>query len=506
MIQFPTYQKIIDRIRADVAANLPGTDPTIFGSYLRALADSLGGRSYDLVLLAKQLTNELFPQTASGEYLERWAGYEGLSRNLATVASGPVTFSGPVDTAIAAGTQFRSDNAEVYALLVGITLASQSQAIATLTRVGSTATVTTASGHNLATGIEVTISGAKQSITGIVRAGSTATATTSGDHYLSIDDSVTISGAVESEYNGTFTVTGVPSSTTFDYTVSGTPATPASGTIVRTTPGYNGTFPVVVIDSTTFTYTLTATPPLAASGASLAWTGNFANVESVNTGSGTNLDSGAQLLPVTPIGGADVKGRVQLDGVSGGTDDETDEALKIRTLQSRSNPVANFNPASLEKLVLSVPGVTRVLVKRIYPTVGEVTILFLRDNDDNPIPDGTEIQQVKDVVYPIVPAQSALEDVHIKGPTAVTQDFTFSAIDPDTSSMREAIEQNLISFFQDEVAFETTVTKEKYSAAIINTIDPLNGDTLTSFTLSPDPGDIVVGDEKIAILGSVTFI
>lgn len=505
MIKYPSYQEIVNRIRADVAANLPGTDPTIFGSYLRGLADSLGGRSYDIVLLAKQLANELFPQTSSGEYLERWAGYEGLSRNSATVASGPVTFTGPAGTAIAAGTQFRgADNAEIYATLVGISLATNSQDLATLSRVASIATATTGSEHNLATGMSVTISGAQQIITGIVRAGSTATATTSGDHYLTSGNSVTITGADQAEYNGTFIVT-VMAADTFDYTVSGTPDTPATGAIFRSVTGYNGTYQITATDATSFAYELSSTPPLIANNASVAWDGNFANIESVNIGINTNLDPGAQLIPVTPIGGVDVRAYVQPGGVSGGTDDETDESLRIRTLQSRSNPVANFNVAAIEKTVLSVPGVTRVLVKRIYPAVGSVTILFLRDNDVNPIPDATEIQQVKDVIYPIVPAHSSLDDVYIQGPSPIVQNFRFFAIDPDTPSMREAITQNLIAFFQDEVEFETDVTDDKYGAAIINTIDPLNGDVLTSFLLSDPSGDIVVGDEEIAILGTVTF-
>lgn len=504
MIQFPTYQKIVDRIRADLAASLPGSDPTIFGSYLRGLADSLGGRSYDIVLLVQQLTNELFPQTSSGEYLERWAGYEGLVRNPATVASGSVTFSGPAGTAITAGTQFSAENSEIYATLVGITLADNIQTISSLSRVGSIVTVTTGSEHHLASGVSVTISGAEQLLVGITRVGSTATATTLGSHYLPPGSSVTISGADQPEYNGTFAV-AVTSADTFEYTVTGTPDTPATGPIYRETPGFNGTFQIIGIDGTSFAYTISSTPPLSAVNASLNWEGNFATVESVNAGSATNLDAGAQLTPVTPIGGVDVRGFVPPGEVSGGTDDETDDALKIRTLQSRSNPVANFNPASIEKVVLGVPGVTRVLVKRIYPAAGSVTILFLRDNDVYPIPGASEIQQVEDVIFPIVPAHSSLEDVYIQGPTPVVQNFVFDEIVPDTPSMREAIEQNLIAFFQDEVTFETTVTDDKYGAAIINTIDPLNGDTMVSFTLIEPVGDIVVGPEEIAILGSVTF-
>jgi hypothetical protein len=67
----------------------------------------------------------------------------------------------------------------------------------------------------------------------ITRASSTATATLAAHGYAN-GDKVVISGAVQTEYNGTFTISNVTTNT-FDYTVSGTPATPATGSPVLTT-------------------------------------------------------------------------------------------------------------------------------------------------------------------------------------------------------------------------------------------------------------------------------
>lgn len=58
-----------------------------------------------------------------------------------------------------------------------------------------------------------------------------ATGTTSTAHGLKVNDYITIAGANESDYNGTFRVTGVPSTTTFTYNVSNSPSSPATGTI-----------------------------------------------------------------------------------------------------------------------------------------------------------------------------------------------------------------------------------------------------------------------------------
>jgi hypothetical protein len=64
----------------------------------------------------------------------------------------------------------------------------------------------------------------------ITRSGSTATVTTNTAHGLSDGDPVNISGATQNEYNGIFQAR-VVSSTVFAITVSGSPLTPATGTI-----------------------------------------------------------------------------------------------------------------------------------------------------------------------------------------------------------------------------------------------------------------------------------
>lgn len=432
-IEFPTYQELIDRIRADIAANLPGVDPTIFGSYVRALADSLSGRALDIVELQKQLLKEMFPQTATGKYQERWGGYEGLTKNPATEATGPITFTGTVGSVILAGTSLNSVAGNLYSTAISLTLAAQSISIVSLTRSGSTVTATTTSDHSMATGQQITIAGAN-----------------------------------ETEYNGTFIVT-VISATTFEYTITGTPSSPATGTI---TAAYNG---------------------------------GSVNVTSDATGKDKNLDSGAQLNLVTPISGVDATALVQFSAVGGGTDAESATDFLVRILQSRANPVANFNIAAIEKKALSVAGVTRVKVKRITPYIGAVTILFVRDNDDNLIPDGNEVQAVKDAIIEILQASSDESDVIVTAPTPVTTDYTFTSISPDTATMRTAIQNSLIAFYEDEVTFETNITEDKYRAAIINTIDPDTGDTLTAFVLSVPSGDITVGTDKIGVLGDVIF-
>ncbi len=66
--------------------------------------------------------------------------------------------------------------------------------------------------------------------TSITRSGTTATVTVSSAVNWQTGSSVTVSGATQSEYNGTFVIT-VTDATHFTYQVSGGPVTPATGTI-----------------------------------------------------------------------------------------------------------------------------------------------------------------------------------------------------------------------------------------------------------------------------------
>jgi hypothetical protein len=72
--------------------------------------------------------------------------------------------------------------------------------------------------------------GTDVAVTSITRASTTATVTATA-HGFTTGDQVNIRGAVETDYNGDFIVT-VTDANTFTYTVSASPATPATGTII----------------------------------------------------------------------------------------------------------------------------------------------------------------------------------------------------------------------------------------------------------------------------------
>jgi VCBS repeat-containing protein len=103
-------------------------------------------------------------------------------------------------------------------------------------------------------------SGVPITVTALVRDGSTVTATTGIAHGFATGHPVRIDGAIEADYNGVFTVTATGAKT-FSYTVAGTPASPASGTIHATAEDTTRTFAapgVIANDSDLEGQTLTA--------------------------------------------------------------------------------------------------------------------------------------------------------------------------------------------------------------------------------------------------------
>jgi Tfp pilus tip-associated adhesin PilY1 len=135
------------------------------------------------------------------------------------------------------------------------------------------------------------MSGNKTATTGFVTKPTTTATVTSTAHGFSAGQKITITGATPTTFNGVFNIVTVPNANTFTYTIpsaygldagtgstitatSNTATAVANGhgyttgqviTIAGATPsGYNGVFPVTVVDANTFTYVYSVVAPLAA--------------------------------------------------------------------------------------------------------------------------------------------------------------------------------------------------------------------------------------------------
>lgn len=434
-IQLPnSATEVEQRAKTDVQREVPASNPFLKNSWLGAIITAFANRIYDYYLQLKEAFKQSLPDTATEEILERWAAIWGRTRLAATAANGNAVATGTATSNIPAGTLFTTSDGLIYESTVLVTIATTVLNVLSITRSGTTATVTT-----------------------------------DGDHGLASNVPVTIAGAVETDYNGTDLEIQVTGADTFTYQVTGSPSTPATGTITAT----HTSIPVPVV--------------------------------SQDFGEQVNQTLDAELSLQSPIVGVDDTLNVDFGELAGGTDQESDADLRARLLDRIQNPVAHFNVAAITSKAKEIAGVTRVFVQEITPAVGQVTIYFMRDNDANPIPTAPEVTAVKDKILEIKPANTATSDVIVSAPTPVTVNFTFTALTPNTPTMQSAIDANLAQFFAEQTTVGVNVDEDKYRAAIANTIDTDTGDTVQTFTISAPSGDIAIASGEIGVLGSVTY-
>lgn len=444
---YEPFNVLTDQAKAELRRQISSIDPTVFGSFASPFLTSASALAYSITLTVRDLEVQLFPQTANGEFLELWGGYEGLERLPASSSIGDISIGGTVGVVVPVSTVFNGANGVSYTSTAVGTVQTIAQSITTVSRVGSTVTVTTTGAHTLATGL-----------------------------------SVTIAGAVETEYNGTFDIT-VTARNQFTYTITTTPTTPATGTITLSSD-----YAIV-------------------------------SLQSDDTGQTVNLNSGAVLTIDSAITNLDSTGFVQFDRLSGGANLETDAAYRARILLSRSIQEGVFTADQIKLAALGIAGNTRVFVVRasasacstpvvgFVPSAGEVAVYVLRDNAANIIPSQAILDQTKQAIIDNgkLPANTYEGDLYVFGPNTVEVDFDFTALSPDTPTMRTAVEDQLNAFFEDSVDFEEDVLEAAYLGAIQSTQDLQTGDFINSFALSAPSGDVAISAGEIGVLGSVTF-
>ena len=426
--------EVVQRSKTDVQRELAESNPFLRNSWLGAIVTACANRVFDFYLQLKEAIKQSRPDTATEDDLEGWAGIWKINRLAAVGATGNIVMTGTATTTIPSSTNLVSSDGLVYPSTSSAVISAQVISVLSITRSGNTATVTTISDHNLGSNVPVTMA-----------------------------------GAVETDYNVTDADITVTGSDTFTYQVSGSPTTPATGTITA------------------------------------SFTSALVPVQSTDFGDNTNQSADAALKLQSPISGADDTGNVDAGGLEGGTDQEDDASLRSRLNDRIQNPIAHFNVAEITSVAKEVAGVTRVFVQEITPAVGQVTVYFMRDNDVNPIPSAPEVSAVDAKIQAIRPANTDVADVIVAAPTAVPVNFTFTGLTPNTSTMKSAITASLGQFFDEQTQVGINIDQDAYRSAIFNTVDTATGDVVQTFALSAPTGDITITTGEIGTLGTVTY-
>lgn len=431
-INYPKNRdEVVTRVKTDIKANLPGSDPFLQNNAISATAVGYGMMGYDIYTTLQQLEAQMFPDTATDDFALRWGNYKNVIPLPATQSIGNISATGIAGTVIPKDSELQNEAGLKFKVTEDATVATTNLSINSLTRVSNTAIATFTTEHKLAT-----------------------------------TNTVTISGADQSAYNITTQIL-VIDAFSFSYTITGTPATPATGTPIATV-------------------THASVP-----------------ITSINFGVATNLANGASLTFNDFISGLNSTAYVDANGLVDGADAETEEKYKERYLYAYRHPISPFNVADITDAAKSISSVSRVWVYEITPGIGQVTTYFtvVTPNSYNVIPNATQVATVKSKILERKTACTDPNDVFVYAPTPINVFFQFdlNALQPNTITMKQAIRNSLIQSLAQYANVGVTFPSVAYESAIWQTIDPANGDRVQSFTLLSPTSDIVVTAGQIAV-------
>lgn len=109
----PSLDEAVQRARARMRAEQPGTDAAVWPNTQYVTAKTIGGESWELYGFLTWISKQRFATTADGDMLDEIGGQFGVNRRPATYAAGMVNIVGTPAYTIDAGTRLqRSDGKE----------------------------------------------------------------------------------------------------------------------------------------------------------------------------------------------------------------------------------------------------------------------------------------------------------------------------------------------------------------------------------------------------------
>lgn len=178
--------------RSIFGAGIKTTDDTVFGKVIGIQAE----REAELWELLQAVYNSAYPNSASDIQLDRIGEITGIVRNASTPSTVTVYMAGTDTTNIPAGTLFSVQDSE----------------------------------EQFQTLLAVNLSGSSLSVSSIVSSAGVATALATS-HGRTAGSYIFINGADQPEYNGLKQIIDTPTIHTFTYSVTGSPASPATGAL-----------------------------------------------------------------------------------------------------------------------------------------------------------------------------------------------------------------------------------------------------------------------------------
>ncbi|CAG4906014.1 baseplate J/gp47 family protein [Paraburkholderia saeva] len=208
-----------------------------------------------------------------------------------------------------------------------------------------------------------------------------------------------------------------------------------------------------------------------------------------------DLDAGTVLTFVSPVDAVSDTATVTVDGITGGSDQESIEELRQRVNASYRKQPMGGNVDDYETWALEVPGVTRAWVRRRYMGPGTVGLFFVRDDDEDPFPGEAEIAAVKTYVEGKRPLGAEL---YVLSPVNKPVPFVLH-ISPDTGAVRAAVSASL----QDLINSEGDLGVTLLHTHIDDAISQATGEN--DHELTAPPGNVTLAVNELPTFGGITW-
>jgi uncharacterized phage protein gp47/JayE len=223
-------------------------------------------------------------------------------------------------------------------------------------------------------------------------------------------------------------------------------------------------------------------------------------------GQDSNENAGVTLSFVSPIAGVDSDTTVDSGGLTGGTDEETDDALRVRILSRKRFAPHGGAAQDYINWAKEVSGVTRAWVYEQYYGVGTLALFFVRDNDTDIFPDAAEITEVEDYLEGHEDADgrtvgipvTAEPGLFVLAPTRKDVNFQIG-LAPNTAAVQAAVQAELEDLFYREGGPGQTI----YLSQISEAIGGAAGETHHRI-ISP-VADVVAAYNELPMVGTITW-
>lgn len=217
-------------------------------------------------------------------------------------------------------------------------------------------------------------------------------------------------------------------------------------------------------------------------------------VSAVLAGAAGNTAAGTSLALLAPIAGVLPNPTVDLGGLAGGADAETDAALRARLLLHIQSPPSGGSQTDYEAWALAVAGVERAWVYPSWLGAGTVGVAFLTTG--GAVPGSPLVATVQAAINAQRPVTAS---VLVFAPATQTVNLAID-LSTDTTAIRTAVLVELADFFRREAEPGGILRVSRLSAAVSAAAGEV------SHLLSAPAADVVLPAGTIAVLGTVTWL